>query len=330
MTYRCLRCDFQGDDAAAGQHATDAGHPRCTVCSVSLDLHRKQVCPRCVARACADLADIEDRYARLNAELGNLRAPLPGSSGAAGFESPLPGGDVLTLLAPGSRGLSQLRGVRTPAGWDDSHGADEYDGDPQSAAFELSRWEDDWRLTRGEPAATSRATVSGAKAYLNRNLDWAANGDVNHPTHPGPHPSVDEFCSDLRRLLARLQRATFTDDTPIRGVDCFECGAILQRSWTVSGLQDDWTCPRCRRVYTPAEHTLAVRARMEDHLTRPDALLTATEIRGRITVSENQLRMWQKRDKLQSQGRDDRGRNLYRWGDVKALVEKRGDRAASA
>lgn len=139
--------------------------------------------------------------------------------------------------------------------WVDVEGPAEQPGDPESVAFELCRWEDDWRQVRGEPAAETVGTVASAAGYLERRMGWAAD----------EHLAFDEFAEDVRRLLTRLRTATATDDHPEAGAPCFEegCGGTLVREWTEQGLSESWRCPRCRRVYEPAAYWLAVKAEME-------------------------------------------------------------------
>lgn len=297
--YDCRRCKWVPDpdaESSRGQllgHARETGHPLCILCSAPLPWDRPMTCLPCLADVRRALAELVQLYALLPAAMlggayGEPAKPRSDGSGESGF----PGGDHLVMLAGGSRAGEQV--------WNDEAERVE---DPQSVAFELSRWEDDWRLTRREPAATGAATVSGAADYLGSRLGWAADH----------HEAFDEFGADVRRLLSRLRTATATDDRPETGAPCFDCGATLERvrkpakscrherpsqslldvplpagvfgplrlestedrderlaAWVESharcelgGLEDVWRCPRCRRQYSDPEYWLAVRAEME-------------------------------------------------------------------
>ena len=257
--YECRRCDYTptGDEQRTqlADHAADAGHPLCAICRLSLERAERQTCVVCLGQVRRDLRRITDLYATLPAELGHAKAaPLDLAGGGHPDETPLPGGEVLPLLAGGSRGLTQISGAPTKAGWRDfSHEADERASDPQSVAFELSRWEDHWRHGRGEPAATDPPTVAGCESYLLRNMTWAADTDDEFPA----------FADDLTTIRHRLERVTARDERPETGAPCFDCGADLRRDWTPEGLSDDWTCPRCKQVYPDARYWLTVRDEYE-------------------------------------------------------------------
>lgn len=263
--YLCRRCDWtptgdqQRDQLA--DHATDAGHPLCVVCSLSLDRQERACCVMCVGATRRDLHRIVDLYAVLPDELGHATAaPMDPMGGRRDDERPLPGGQILPLLAGGSRGLTQITGAPTSAGVRDySHEADERDSDPQSVAFELSRWEDHWRHLRREPAADHAPTVTGCSAYLRRNVQWAADHD----------DAFQGFADDLHTLRGRLERVTGHDEPRAEpGAPCFDCGHDLHRPWTDEGLADEWRCPRCKAVYEAPRYWLAVRSHLEAEMER--------------------------------------------------------------
>lgn len=231
----------------------------CGVCRSRLGTDEAATCRACVADVRAHLFAVEDAYGLLPALLDGLgsNAPQPGRGRAA--ERPLPGGDVLVLLAAGGDALEAFRRLRRAEASGKRHdeppwGADDAGHDPPSVAYELARHEDDWRHLRREPAATGPATVASAAAYLHARLPWAAC----------KHRGFAEFALDVKALRARLERAAGLDDRPERaGVPCFGCGGDLERRFGYRGLADDWTCRRCGRVYDQAAYLLAVRANLE-------------------------------------------------------------------
>lgn len=225
MTPRCARCDWAGDDPAA--HVAASGHPLCVVCARSLRLDESQTCARCVGVVRSDLATIAETYVLLPAELVHHG------------DEPIPGGDALVQLAPGSP----------------SSDHDALASDPESVVTTLAAWEDDWRVTFGF-AAAGPATVTDAVGFLSRQVGRAASS----------HPAFDEFARDVRRLVVRLQVTTATGDWPLRApVRCFDCGEErLERPYGASGLADDWTCRCCGRRYRQEEYYLALRALLEE------------------------------------------------------------------
>jgi hypothetical protein len=258
--YPCRRCDWtptgdqQRDQLA--DHATDSGHPLCVVCGLSLDRTETACCAMCVGQTRRDLYRIVDLYALLPDELGHATAsPLDPMGRHHGDENPLPGGQILPLLAGGSRGLTQITGAPTTAGVRDySHEADEHHSDPQSVAFELSRWEDHWRHIKGQPAADTAPTVTHCSDYLLKTLPWAASND----------DAFQGFADDLTTLRGRLERVTGNDEPRAEtGAPFFGCGHDLRRPWTDEGLADEWRCPRCKTVYEAPHYWLAVRAHLE-------------------------------------------------------------------
>lgn len=259
-------CRAQGCEWRAGEeeprvdlvaHAQEAGHWLCVVCALSLRPDEPLTCARCLARVREHLSEIVEKYALLpGVMVGGLYGEpgAPKGEGQVSTERPLPGGDTLALLSGGSAGKSGAFGYVLPNGERDySHAADELPGDPQSVAWELARWEDDWRLMRGEPAATKAATVSSAAGYLEVRSLWASN----------THPAFDEFAADLRKLRGRLRATVGIREQHDYGAPCFEpgCGERLERQWTgvASEEGDVWACPKCGEQYTYRRYWQEVR-----------------------------------------------------------------------
>jgi hypothetical protein len=241
----------------AGSVAPDDG-PTCGTCAHRLGLDELATCRACVADVRTALDAIETAHALLPGLLVGLGSNAPNPAGRGGNERPMPGGDVLVLLGPGSGADNQRRADRArrlagkPGG--DVWGRDDRDGDPPSVAWELGRWEDDWRRIRGEPAAPGPPSVPAAVVYLHGRVAWAA----------GHHDAFPDFAADMNLLRRRLEVVTGTCDRPERAdVPCLDCGADLERRWTHQGLDDEWTCCRCRRAYDQRAYLLAVRATLE-------------------------------------------------------------------
>lgn len=250
----CRRCDWEpttgpdrpGPMSQLADHHDDSGHPLCIACGMSLPVEQPQTCLPCIAAVRRRLDGVVELYGRLPELLDRLSSGSDWrDKGSRSDDTRLPGGDVLALLAGGSEGRYWAgRGVTIN---------DNLPSDPPSVAFELSRWEDDWRQLRGEVAATSMPDVATAASYLARRMTWAADR----------HPAFGEFSTDIRNLHIRLEQATGVTDRPETGAPCMDCGAFLERRWTDNGLADEWVCPRCHRQYADAAYWLAVRAGLE-------------------------------------------------------------------
>lgn len=312
------------DRAIARRHRPDCRAADCAGCSLCPARHcsvcgtqhldtEPQTCIGCLGRARNDLITITDRLALGEQLLQDWWAPVsPGTptDGGRTTEAPLPGGDILVMVGPGSWALSNR-----------DRDKDQRDDDPDAIAFELSKWEDDWRATRGQPAARYERDLSKTREYLDRNMGWAAQ---NLPAFP-------EFTKLLRQYRTRLAAAVRDSDQPARGVHCLDCpDATLARPlhearpcrhrlpafkplgkmfelpdgtyrYTTTadrkthyeihqaavtayfvdhqaceqgGFADVWTCPRCHRNYTRAEYGLAVRTQYDQRRTEMDARKT--------------------------------------------------------
>lgn len=187
-----------------------------------------QTCDPCIGRTRRTLIRIEQLYALLPYELaGRAGASLPmDPSGVRGENEPMPGGDILVMLGPGS------------TAW---HEAPDVDSVPGV----LERWDTDWRITLAEPAATGPATVTGCTLYLLRTLTRAAQ----------THHAFDEFADDMRRLRSRLELA-LRMGPQWSEVPCY-CGGRLERPMPLpDGRAFEWRCIRCHRNYTLEEFWL--------------------------------------------------------------------------
>jgi hypothetical protein len=268
----------------------------CVIDHRHLDATELQTCPECLGKVRRDLFAIVDLLTIAAEQLDGWSAVSPSApkSGGSSNERPMPGGDLLVMLARGSWALSNPQ-----------RALDERPGDPDPIAYEMSRYEDDWRREQRQPAATDSARhLARTISYLDRNMSWAAQH----------HPSFEEFAGVVREYRATLETQLRDGDRPEHGVGCFECGTTLIRTtrqpspcghrktaplyeplpeldpeghrynaadrkahyeahdhavtaWMVDhmacdqgGVSDEWECPRCELAYDEATYWLAVRA----------------------------------------------------------------------
>ena len=205
---------------------------RCIVCTHAET--QGQTCEPCVGWVRRTLIRVEQLYALLPSELaGRAGASLPmDPSGIHGDTDPMPGGDVLVMLGPGS------------VAWH----SDPVDID--SVLGVLERWDRDWRITFAESAATDPATVTGCSLYLLRGLARAAQ----------QHHAFEEFADDMRRLHDRLELALRAG--PQRSpVPCITCGhrRLERPEPRHDGRVFEWQCGRCHRNYIVEEFWMAMR-----------------------------------------------------------------------
>lgn len=229
MADRCARCDYAEGDLAA--HAAEAGHWLCGSCGRSLTDEQAdwQACESCLTDSRWLLSGIHTLWGVLPAQLGHLTS---GWDKQPSNDTNMPGGDALVLMGPGGTGRSE-----TGTTWKA--------GDPQSVAFALTTWQDDWLHTRGEPAAqgVGNRALTAAVTYLNTNTRWAAQH----------HPAFAEYLQDLRELHARLLGVhSLADASHVGQGRCFDCDRALRRESVVTSICDhERPLPEPERVWDP-------------------------------------------------------------------------------
>lgn len=326
---RCARCDWKPDltdDLAPrlqrAEHAADADHPLCQVCTRSLRLEDHRTCEDCLTHARHLLAGVTSMYAELPAHLARVPGQrLDTSAPAASDGRPLPGGDVLVLLGKGSEGL-------------EDNGKTAKDGDPKSVAYELAWWANTWADSRAEPVVVPLFDQTGrtpaarqvqlAAGYLEVHTRWAARA----------HGGFVAYVKDLQLLHRRLERATGRADRPEKAeAECFTCGAdALVRQLTDRGLEDHWTCGRCRTTYDWHRYLLACRAKVEDgrQMLSTVGWGTVRQVAGATGTPIETMKTWVKRGLVSSCCLVSSGEQLvwYPDADERAMKSRRRDRKA--
>lgn len=227
------------------------------------------------------------------------------------------GGDALVMSAHGSSETSITRTAGEVIDWELARIER---NDSPSVLTTLTKWEDTWRSVQGQPAATT-TTLDAAVTYLTTHTAWA----VEH------FPDIDAYLSELTALRGRLRSVTGHINPPKPSdAPCIECnGQIVQRYKHGDrpedrGLDDVRECNRCGQHYNPAQYMLAVNQRLQTVREDPERLVTAAEATTLWRLSEKQLYVWENRDgKIAHVKRDDKGRKLYRNGDIATLKTRR-------
>lgn len=241
--------DLRGEECSGCLPCPDR---HCVVCQ---RVHADGACPECIAATRDDIAAIRLMCGALPTEVEHRGV----------------NGEALMLLGPsadpeawGHMEASYLAG-RLPEGWfEANHGRAcptlrnepciGCAGDELHPLTVLGTWEMVWRDFL-EHESDAKVTVDDAAAYLNRNLAYMAEqGEV----------PFDDFARDVRGCRGRLEVVLHDQaQGDVANIGCFECGAKLERKLTDKGMDDVWTCQRCRRRYTHAEYNFALRASLE-------------------------------------------------------------------
>lgn len=341
---RCPRCDWRSDrdletagpvrDQVA-EHLADTGHPTCELCRRILPPEDDRICEACISHVRNLLSGIGEMYAELENEVAQPRSASPGGGRGGSDGPPLPGGDALVMLGPGSQGLADdALTVR--------------DRDTSSLVFDLTYWESSWRQVFTDPPrrpARFGVAVGDAVAYLTRRARDAA-----HRTDLGFVPCA----ADLTRLHVHLERITGRARAAAKAnASCFDCGGtLLRRVDPKTGLEETEktgrtdpdtgrpeerpvvTCSTCRRRYGAVEYLMALRDARESGLQGWVTISDAAKVAHR---SVDTLKSWTRsRDDSgpgpvsscclvvwTPDGETAQGRQLVWWPDV----EQRADRA---
>lgn len=312
---------------------------QCATCHRILDTHGR-VCDHCVSRARNDIREIRDLYQLLPdviaaaAGLHAIRYDRTGGKNTRSTDTSITGGTAMVMAAGGNADKTRLGRNESTI---DPALLDAERNDPPSVLAVLTFWEDTWRQEQGHDAAV-KTSANLAADYLADHTTWAAQQS----------PTWADYRADIRNLRGRLRALTGESQPPVKtGVPCPYCaGAVLQH-WTEQGLGDVRRCGGCGLEWdTEARFMLAVRQAHEAlPETHPDQLVTLEDARRILRprgVRPNLLALWhhrdtRDRDRYQAElragrtaiaptprlpevrGRDVRGRQLYRLGD---LVER--------
>jgi hypothetical protein len=222
-------------------------------------------------------------YYELPRHLGRLGTPL-GSRPGGTDGRPLPGGDVMVLMGPGSQGL-------------DDTGETSRADDPVSVAYELACWENDWREVRRDDSAPD-GNVWRVAQWLSTHSRWAA----------ASYPRFPSFLKDVRSLHGRLENATGRRRSPTRAdAPCFNCGGVLLRQVGDDGLeQQHVTCQACRMQYSPAAYAEALRAATTRVHRDGEVWEAAAQLSSRLGRSMHTLAAWRTSSRVRA----------HRWAGV--------------
>jgi len=264
VTPHCARCDFHPtDDPDVGHreqlafHAAESAHPLCVCCARSLVRGEAGTCETrepgdgtpCLTTAREHLSGIRTLYDSLSSHLGHLRGPsLDSDRPNATDGRPLPGGEVLVLLAGGNEGgaarpltateqrqserwwVKGAVGPLTQAGvmaaererTGREHVIDNLATDGLSVHGLLTSWESDWRESFDDPSRDLAGSTDQQTRRANKYIE------IQMRRASREHSAFDEFVNDLRRLEAALRR-NFGDHRSPRKANarCLDCRGEL-------------------------------------------------------------------------------------------------------
>ena len=207
--------------------------PHCVVCNRTHTTNdTPATCPACTALIRDDLTTVTHAYADLAHE-----ATDAAHDGRLAAAAPIPGGTATVLRAP-SVPAGEL--IWTPV-LDDDHPRDKHGRpvDPLPPIAVLTWWEDAYRAHLNL-ATRAHASVPSSVAFFTSHLTALAQ-DLTGPDWVA-------FTREVRALRSMLEHALHNEQTPERGVECFECGDELVRRF-----RDPARCTH----HTPARRELA-------------------------------------------------------------------------
>lgn len=221
-------------------------HGHCSICgrTHTTDQH-PLTCPECVGSVREDLFEIQELCRHLRRQAANAS-----NDGRPWAAAAIPGADAMVMMGP-SIDPQAVKMNR-------EHSRIHRKGDLIPPLGVLAHWEDTWAGWFNQDR-DGRTSVTRAAGYLDMHLTAIAQqrmtmraGVIAIP------PEFPEFARALAQLRVQLEQILHDEAAHERGVDCFECGAQLQRR-----IRDPKSC----RHRTPAREALATRLRE-----RPDAL----------------------------------------------------------
>lgn len=268
-------CD---DDRCRGCQPCTKAH--CVVCGIEhVD---EQTCPSCIGTTRTDLAEIRRMYHALP-----LHAVEGGNDGHLESSRPIPGGEAMVMLAPGS-----------------GHGYAEYERKGEAIPTELllATWEDDWREVRSGETALELASVDAAVKYLDANLDWAAQ----------QHPAFDSFAEEIREHRAHLEDVLHDGERIDTGAPCKVCGRPLERNYGAQAKDDSWWCDRCKVLIRPDEYAENVARESRQYA----KWLPAAEMAEEHRIPRGTLSSWASDGKVRKRRDTNLGRVVYNVEDA--------------
>ena len=299
----CIWTGSETPRALPGRHLRDCEASDCRGCEPCTERHcmlcgkthvDEPTCPACIGHVRADLDDIATLCRHLRQQAGNA------SRDSEPHRDHVLGGSAMAMMVGANYG-----------GMGSDYGSA---GDPQPPLATLASWEDDWRDVFDHGAA-GKATIRGAKAYLDIHLSHAAQH----------HPAFDEFAGDIRRTRGALEDVLHDGKREETGAPCPLCGkGALVKSYGASESDDRWQCRNreCRTWWTDADYRSKVAATYELHA----AILTASAIARVYRIAEGTVRVWANRGKVRKRGQDQGGRQLYDVADVLAARDGHAER----
>lgn len=245
------------------------------------------LCHRCTSHLARELGDIP----ALEHELDITRARLSRTGG-----QPIGGG----------------HSSDTPLPWDER---------PVKAgrdlALVLAAWAGLIQHERGGPIPA--ATLAAHAIYLLGSLDWLRHREEA----PDAKPAIEQAVGRLRHAVDRDTPLVFAG--PCNSVDydehgqpvegCEPCPAELYARQNAKTIK----CPECQTEHDVKDRREWLLELAEDQLAIPAHLSQALSSWG-MPVEDATIRKWVERGRLIAHGVDDRGRKMYRVGDVRELV----------
>ena len=280
--------------------------PHCRACTRT---HAEDICAPCLAAVRADLHTLAALIPRL---------PTEATHGRGAYHSradQVPGGDALTLAAPGTNDTDLDRALRyrLARNLDTTHALDDaVPNDPRPPHTVLDSWALHWAAAL--PTTPPDPDTAAIITYLNRRLH-----------HLADHPEFCAMARDIAAAVHQLENVLHEGDRPQRSrVPCWECGTRLVKTYAATADHDHWTCPRCGEIYDHgryerAQHQHLASAGADRYVAVRDAVTAI----GRPTQT---IRSWIRRGLVATSRDRSTGRLVVWWPDIRTLHRTTGTR----
>lgn len=297
---KCYWTSTQTPRALRDRHGIDCEAESCRGCVSCPDAHclicgiehvTQRTCPKCIGATRDDLGQIASLYGALL-----IHAVEGGNYGRLEAARPIPGGEAMVMLSPGSH-----------------HGFHEYEspGDHMPTELLLATWEDDWRSLAGNPT-TERASVQTAVGYLEEHLAIEAQR----------HDAFDAFADEMRRHRAHLEDVLHDGERIETGAPCTGCNRPLERIYGAQARNDSWWCDRCKIALKPDEYVSNVAREGR----RFAEWLTASDMSEEYRIPRGSVTAWATKGRVRKRRDFHLGRMVYNVADAVTRRDEDDDR----
>lgn len=146
-----------------------------------------------------------------------------------------------------------------------------------------------------------------------------------HADHLGRHEAARDVVDELADSARACTRIAYPAHTEPQYVGpCQGCGFDLYRRYGASQV----TCSNCGQHEEADDLSARLLEQLKDRLMTPMEMARAVPGLLQVPINPTTLAQWKARGRLVAHGKDSRGRDLFRVGDVLDLVNQQARRTA--